>query len=149
MEYILICFCIVIDIYETIDFFKPFFNKKYLKEEYKLKLVSPIWQYIIICVAFLGAICFLFSFITQGEVSNIVFFSLLFFTGKVELSRSYVLVCRDGLFLNGTYFSNQEKQEAQAVTRIIFWHRRIYAIRTASKYDYVFLSRKYIDELTK
>ena len=40
MDYILIGFCIVVDIYEIIDFLKPFLKKKYLKEGYKLKLIG-------------------------------------------------------------------------------------------------------------
>ena len=148
MEFILICFFIVTNIYEVIEFLKPFFKWKYLKDGYKLKLISPIWYYFMLCIELLGAVCCLFLFISNKEFNNIIILNISFYTGIVGLSKSYVILCKNGLFLNGTYFSYEEKQEGQYVTKIIFWNRRIYAIKTINKYAYVFLRKKYINELT-
>jgi hypothetical protein len=142
-------FFIVIDLYVLIDFIKPLYKKKYLRNGYKFRFISPIWTYIILFLAFLGSIYYLYLYVTQKEVDCIIFFNMLFIIAIYELSKSYILVCKTGLFIGGIYFSNTEKQEGQYVTRIMIWNRRIYVIKTTSKFAYVYLRKKYIDEMTK
>ena len=147
MEIVGFCFCIAVDIYVVLDFLKPLRNKKYLKDGYKLKFISPIWNYGILFLASLGMIYSLSLLIKESSIHNLIFFNIIFITIMFEISKSYILICKDGIFIDGIYFSNAEKQEAQYTKKIMILNRRIYAIKTKNKYAYVYLRKKYIDEI--
>lgn len=147
MEYLFVILMVLFDIYVIFDFIKPFMKREYLKGGFRIKLISSKFHYIISFLIFIGAAYILFVMIEQRDASDFIFFNVAFVTIMFNLSKSYIIFCDEGLFLDGTFYSNKEKQEGQYVDEIIT--RRIYAIRTPNKYSYVFLSKKYIDVVMK
>jgi hypothetical protein len=147
IELALFCFCIIADAYILIDFLRPFFKIKYLKDGFKIKFTSPVFHYFGLSFITLGAIYFLIRFITYKEIYNMVFFSMVFITVLMRLSKSYIIFCRDGLLMNGIYFSYKEKQEGQKITDPFFG--RIYEISIPGQFGYVYLRKKCMDELMK
>lgn len=144
---ILICFFVIIDFCLVIDLILPFIKCKKNNSNYKIRFVAPKLQYVVLFFSFLGAIYFIISFIKYNHMNNLIFLNLIIIIGTEVLSKSFILFCKDGLYLNGTFFTYEEKKEGQFIKKIKLWYRRIYAIKTSNKYAYIYSSKRYADKL--
>jgi len=147
MEIVLYIFCFTVVPLGMVELLRPILKRKQLKDKLKIKFISPIGNYIIFFVMFFVMIYFLYLFIMQKDINQLILFAGTYTILAIQLSKSYVIMCKEGILLNGTYFSFEEKRKGQRVSDVI--GRRIYEINTDKKRAYVYVSKKYMDEIRK